>query len=606
MPPNDPASPPRRPLPQPVETGHKARRRFAPEPIEQTTRSSRKGQDGATAGEDAGEQLHDDTQATSRHRTLPQPVESSKTSSRARKFAPQLIETARRSRKRTDTLPAVLPSDRAEEYQPHELLHIPKHLRPSPTPPLNSPIASTERVPQLHESRFSAANLANRVDRRHSFRVPELPRIASSGSEEESNCPALSASPSARSEEPEPYKHATRIRESIEDRSSGYLLSLAARTAEKQLREQVLAAYPNEHDYEPVSHFAVDPDSDVSDPDDGHVRSSQGDRWKAMPHKRDSDAGWDVGQARQQRDQIRQQQKDHKGTRGAELDRRKFGRGPFADADVTALYAKAAQGEAKGADKQEWREMRKAASPPMAGGDLRFPKCRSPRQTRLDVSSYPISARFVRPTSPAEHSGLWTPGGGASRQGSTSGLWMGVCAASAQEELAPPKMLQSGLLTPGAERDDPFAQAPESHQNLPPSPPNSFEGKAGGIDDILRREQTIEEEFGDTFVTQVYNYLSLGYPSLASKFDIELSKITKVPVERLRRDDCNANAKGYIGAPEGTGSDIRGMQDGQCERWIALRLYVREWARQHPHMISRNDGANKEWGARARKGSWAL
>jgi len=167
-------------------------------------------------------------------------------------------------------------------------------------------------------------------------------------------------------------------------------------------------------------------------------------------------------------------------------------------------------------------------------------------------------------------------------------------------------MIQSGLLTPGEERDDPFTPALESKQQLPPSPPGSFENKAGRIDDVLQREKTIDEEFDDAFVTQIYNYLSLGYPSLAQKFDYELSKITKVPVETLRRDDCNANAKGYVGAPEGTGSDMRGMQEGHCERWIALRLYVREWARQHPHMLTTDDGPNKDWGARARKGSWAF
>ena len=634
MAPTDPASPPQRPLPQPVETTPKVRRRFAPEPVEQSTRSHRKEQDVSEIVDHAGDrspsvrrflpqpiemstkhsktpvtsdQAHDDTQKTSPHRTLPQPIESSKASSRARKFAPQLMETARRSRKRTDTLPAVLPSDRLDEYHPRDLLHIPKHLRPSPLPPVNSPAASTDKVPQLHESRFSSANLAKRESRRHSFRVPDLPRIASSESEEEAKRPSLSTAPSARSDEPEHYKHATRIRESVDDRSSGYLLALAAKTAEKQLREQVLAAYPNEHDYEPVDHFAVDRDSDLSDTEEGTGILWRRAHPKPMPHKRDSGTELDMADLRQHRDKMRQQGKDYKGTERVELDRRKLDNGPFIDHAETGLHAKAARGEEKGAEKQEWREMQNAASPPMAGMELQFPKCQSPRHTRLNVGSYPtpVGILNVRPSAD-EHSGLWTPGGGASRQGSQSGLWMGVCAASVQEVLQPPRMLQCGLLTPDVERDDPFLQAQESSQQLPPSPPSSLESKAGGIDDVIRRERTIEGEFDDAFITQVYNYLSLGYPSLASKFDYELSKITQIPVEQLRRDDSNANAKGYVGAPEGTGSDIRGMQEGQCERWAALRLYVREWARQHPHMLSRNGDANKDWGARARKGSWAI
>lgn len=623
---NDPASPPPRSLPQPVETSQKSRRKLGPEPVEHTARSNRKGEDGLALTGDtglparrllpqpietstknsktpvaSGEPLN--SRLTSPHNALPQPTESSKTSSKARKFAPQLLETARRSRKRNDTLPAILPSDKTDDYQPHELLHVPKHLRPSPIPPVNSPVVSTDQIPQLHESRFSSANLAKRTPRRHSFRVPELARIASSESEEELKSPPLSISPSAKPDTGEHYRHATRIRESVDEGSSGYLLALAAKAAQKQLREQVLAAYPNEHDHEPVDHFAVDRDSDT---EEGGRQPEGPSNRTAMRHKRDSDEEWDAAELRGNRDKLRSPEKDHKETVRIEWDRRKVGKGPFADAGETAMYANAAPGAEKGADKQEWRAMRKAASPPMAGGDLQFPKCQSPRQTRLDVGSYPLSSKSKARSPTTEHSGLWTPGGGASRQGSRSGLWMGVCALSAQEALAPPPMIRSGLLTPGEEHDDPFTPALGSKQQLPLSPPGSFENNAGCIDDVLQREKTIDEEFNDAFVTQIYNYLSLGYPSLAQKFDCEISKITKVPVETLRRDDCNANAKGYVGAPEGTGSDMRGMQEGQCERWMALRLYVREWARQHPHMLTRDDGPNKDWGARARKGSWAF
>lgn len=624
----------RRALPQPVETSQKTRRKFAPEPIEQTAKSMRRAKDGAPDNNEdnpvrrmlpqpteisskhysktpaTSDAAGDDNAVTSPDRNLPQPVESSKASSKAKKkFAPQLMETTRRSRKRTDTIPAILPSDKNEEYQPHQLLHIPKHLRPSPVPPVNSPIASSEKVPQLDESRFAAANLAKREPRRHSFRVPELARIASSESEEESKPPSPSNLSATRPDERDPYKHATHVRESADDRSSGYLLSLAAKVAEQQLRDQVLAAYPNEHDYERVAHFAVDQDSEASEDEEAEEGTGMPGRIdpSKIAHKnRDSAAGRDMAEMRQHQDELRQQHNDRESTKQTELDRRKSVKAPFADPAQTAMYAKAAVGGLKGADKQEWREMRKAASPPMAGGELKFPKCQTPRQTRLDVGSYPTAAKISRPSSPARHSGLWTPGGGASREGSASGLWMGVCAASAQEALAPPEVIQSGLLTPSAEQDDPFAQATGYHQQLPLSPPSSLEEKVDGIDNIIQREKTIEEEFNDAFITQIYNYLSLGYPALARKFDFELSKITKIPVEDLRRDDSNTNAKGYVGAPEGSGSDVRGMQDGQCERWLALRLYIREWARQQPNMAPKNEGGNKDWGATARKGSWAF
>lgn len=622
MPPNEPSSPPARLLPQPVETSPKVRRRFAPEPVETSTKSNRKAKDNLddhatppvrrflpqpieTSSKTSKQaESHDAGGETSPRRPPPQPVGSSMTSTKTRRFAPQLMETTRRSRKSTDLLPAILPSDKTDELAPTDLSFLPKHLRPSPVPPVNSPVVSSEHVPQLHESRFSSAALSRRTPRRHSFRVPELARIASSESDgaEESKVPSLSTTNSTNSDGIELYKHATRIRESVDDRSSGYLLSLAAKTAERQLREQVLAAYPNEHDYEPVDHFAVDRDSGESDVEGVGMLDGPSDK-KPAHHKENSAAGWDMYEMRQNRDVVKQQAEGQKTPEN--LDRRKSIK---SDAEyVGKPGGKAARDRQKGDDKQEWQAMRKAASPPMAGEDLKFPKCQSPRQTRLDVGSYPAAKRTSGVTSPAEHSGLWTPGRCPSRQGSNSGLWMGVCAASVQSALMSPKPIQSGLLTPEEEREDPLTvKQPQSNQLLPPSPPSSLEGKASCIDTVLQVEQEIEKEFCDAFITQIYNYLSLGYPALARKYDDELSKITRISVAELRRDDSQTNAKGYVGAPEGSGVDVRGMQEGQCERWCALRKYVREWARQQPNMMAQNAAANEDWGARARKGSWAI
>ena len=620
MPSNDEPS---RLLPQPIEASPRTLRRFAPQPVETTASKSNRvvtnqhddpkiapvrrflPQPIETSSKHTRHSgSHDVLGETSPRRPLPQPVESSKTATRTRKFAPQLMETTRRSRKRTDILPAVRQSDKTDELAPTNLSFSPKHLRPSPIPPVNSPIVSSDHVPQVSESRFSSAALNRRTPRRHSFRVPELSCIESSESEgpEESKAPSLSIPPSAKSDETEPYRHATRIRESVDDRSSGYLLSLAAKAAERQLREQVLAAYPNEHDYEPVDHFAIDRDSDGSDAEGVGMLNGPNDT-RAAREQRDSVTGWGMAEMHQHRDKLRQQNKGQKDAEHSGFDRRRSIKGDTEK--ITS--AKAAAGGYKGADKQEWQAMRKAASPPMAGEDLQFPKCQSPRQTRLDVASYPAVKKTSGDTSPAEHSGLWTPAGGASRQGSSSGLWMGVCAVSVQSVLLSPRPMQSGLLTPSEEREDPFAtESIGPKQLLPPSPPSSLEVTTGCIDTVLQIEQEIDKEFSDAFITQVYNYLSLGYPALARKYDDELSKITRISVEDLRRDDAQTNAKGYVGAPEGSGTDVRGMQEGQCERWCALRQYVREWARQQPNMVSPNAAANDDWGARARKGSWAI
>ena len=621
MPPNEPSSPSRRVLPQPIETSAKVRRRFAPQPVETSSKSNRNAKDQSedhaappvrrflphpneTSSKSSKQaESHDDAAGTSPRRPLPQPFESSLTSARARKFTPQLMETTRRSRKSTNILPTLLPSDKTDEPAPTDLSFLPKHLRPSPVPPTNSPVTSSDHVPQLHESHFSSAALSKRNTRRHSFRVPELARIASSESEggEESKVPYLSTSPSAKSEETEPYKHATRIRESVDDQSSGYLLSLAAKAAERQLREQVLAAYPNEHDYEPVDHFAVDRDSDGSDVESAEMVDGHNEKESAH-RKRDSATRWDGAETRHHPKVLGQHKKDQRDTEKPGLDRRKSLKGTVETAEQDGLRT-----GHKGEDKQEWKAMRKAASPPMAGENLIFPKCQSPRQTRLDVASYPAVKRTSGATSPTDHTGLWTPGRGTSRQGSTSGLWMGVCAASVQSALDSPKQIQSGLLTPSEERDDPFSTMTKGTDHLlPPSPPSSLEGQSNCIETVLQVEQEIDREFSDTFITQIYNYLSLGYPALARKYDGELSKITKISIDSLRRDDSRTNAKGYVGAPEGSGADVRGMQEGQCERWCALRSYVREWARQQPNMVSRTAAANEDWGARARKGSWAI
>ncbi|KAI4232061.1 MAG: hypothetical protein L6R40_007533 [Gallowayella cf. fulva] len=666
-----------RPLPQPIENTKRVQRRFAPEPTETTARSNRPPQSQEPSPADAANRprhilplpvgssvrsnrrsdQHNDTASPAAPTpvmpqsgtNLPQPIESTKSASRSRKFAPQLVETTSRQRKRGDTLPAVLDTDKTE-YSPAEPIHLHRHLpissRPPvlPIPPVNSPITSTDRVPQLNESRFSYASLSKRTtlessDRRHSFRRPELPSIASQTEEsdesDDSSCPSLSTTPSAESEENELRKHATR---GHGRKPTAYLLALAAQAAEKQLREQAMAAYPNEHSHEPVDHFAIDRE------DGGEEGVGLLARGATYPppvgtestaiSRRESHAGWDAAEMRKHKENLERERQEHRDRERSLATNREHSvkeskkehhhhghhhnhhhehghhehhhhhkRQP-SQAKEPATHRKFLGGHQKD---DQMKPMQKAASPPMAGQNLKFPRCQSPRQTRLDVGQHPgASVHFGTPKS-RDHSGLWTPQDCASRQNSSSGLWMGVCALSAQKP-AGPAMLQTGLLTPGVETDDPFVPISQnpSHQ-LPLSPPTSIgSSKTCCPDEMLNREKVIKEDFHDEFVTQVYNYLSLGYPALARKFDEELSKITRIPIEKLRQDDQHTNARGYVGAPEGTGCDLRGVQEGKCGRWTALRAYVTEWANQQPLMGSRNGAANEDWGARARKGSWAI
>lgn len=648
MAPSSPPSP-RRPLPQPVETTTKnTRRRFVPEPVETTARSSRAP---ASAGTDrtspkprrflpqpvetsvknskkdkaVDDGLRQDFtgMTSSAHRPLPQPIESKP---KPRKFSPQLIETVKRSRKSCDTLPAVLHSDKTEASpddpdHPHRQLR----LRPCalPIPPKNSLVASTDNVPSVPESRFTSSKLSEKATRRHSFRVPDLPSIQSVAEEgEESSCPSLSTSQSANSVQTGLYKHASRVRECWHDKTSEYLLSLAAQAANKQLREQAMAAYPNEHDHEPVDHFAFDRDSDESDGAKGEGRLSRDaprhvdGADQGLKHSMGHADGWSMAEMRRHQEKLNKERKDRNVTKQPELARQLSVKAAIHNKPKDVQHATGATGAPKNII-GGWQKgvgmapMRNAASPPMAGENLKFPKCQSPRQTRLDVTQHHHKSNSSGSATPEERSGLWTPNGGTSRKNTTSGLWMGVCAASTQNALVPPKLVQTGLLTPAVERDDPFsARLPSTNQQLPPSPPSSLESETLCLDRILAQEEDLkrdlEREFNDAFVTQVYNYLSLGYPSMARKYDSELCKITKVPLVQLRQDDEHTNAKGYVGAPEGDGVEVSGVQDGQCGRWLALRLYIREWAKQQPGMVEREGVASNDWGARARKGSWAI
>ncbi|KAL8921250.1 MAG: hypothetical protein Q9172_004130 [Xanthocarpia lactea] len=672
------SSPSTRPLPQPVEHTKRVPRRFAPEPVETSARSHRppQGLDQSPVVDDANprrrrilpqpvESSARSSKISDRHSnnndrastvapsdvisperpTPPQPIEPNKSSAKSRSFAPQLLETTSRQRKRGDTLPAVLDSDKTE-YSPGGPIHLPRHLRVPrpgvlPVPPDNSPIVSTDQVPQLHESRFSYASLSKQTgldssDRRHSFRRPELPSIPSQTEESEdsdaSSTSSLSTTPSLESEESDLRKNASKAQGG---KTSGYLLALAAQAAERQLREQAMAAYPNECMHEYVDHFAIDREDGGEEGVGLLSRSATypspaGNESISSVSRRESHAGWDAAEMRKHKENLERQRKEHKERERAMATNRK---NPVKETmkehhhghhhhhhhghhehhhhkrQLSQTKNQAAKNNVIGGLQKDdqMKPMHKAASPPMAGQNLKFPKCQSPRQTRLDVGQHPGVSLHVGTSVSREHSGLWTPPGGASRQNSKSGLWMGVCALSAQKPVGP-AIIQTGLLTPAVERDDPFnPQGQASTKTLPPSPPISDgSSKISCLDEILNREKAIEEDFDDSFVTQVYNYLSLGYPALARKYDHELSKITRIPMDNLRQDDTHTNAKGYVGAPEGTGCDLRGVQEGHCERWTALRLYVTEWAKQQPRMGGRDGGANEDWGARARKGSWAI
>ncbi|KAG6324180.1 hypothetical protein E4U22_003353 [Claviceps purpurea] len=276
---------------------------------------------------------------------------------------------------------------------------------------------------------------------------------------------------------------------------------------------------------------------------------------------------------------------------------------------------------------------RPTVSPPMLGKDLTFRLCPSPKQTKLETD-HP----FFRNES-TKHDQRDVTGQG--------GLWQGYCFRSESNAgcyVVPSSAQGPNMLVtpypPGSPRDhltggqksqsiteEPKSMLSSSSSSSASHPPESStttnphatvaprtshpKPSSGlhllhGLDDRLRREKAqlerdekIASEFGDDFVTQVYNYLSLGYPAMAHSFDEELSKISRVSVEDLCQDDAKQMAKGHIfemnlqETPE----------EERCPRWKALRIYIGEWARQHPNLDNLDGVA---WGVRERRGSWAI
>ncbi|KAK1997332.1 hypothetical protein LX36DRAFT_578644 [Colletotrichum falcatum] len=262
----------------------------------------------------------------------------------------------------------------------------------------------------------------------------------------------------------------------------------------------------------------------------------------------------------------------------------------------------------------EFRKMRKAASPPMLGKDLVFRKCPSPKQTKLEPD-HPFSEG---PT--AEEKNRDCTG--------EAGLWRGYCFRNSESDQAivpshlhGPRMLHTPL--PPTTSADPFAAAfakgsvtdePGSHNAFHTLATGAVEyrrrsGEAkglhmvAGLEERLKREKALEEkiasEFDDTFITQVYNYLSLGYPAMARAFDEELSKISHMSIEELEVDDAKQMASGHLMTP----AEAEMAEENRCPRWKALKTYIFEWARQHPDLDSLDPLA---WGVRERRGSWAI
>ncbi len=602
----------RRFAPEPVETTVKSSRRLLPEPVETTARTSR---DKHPVRVDGESKAGSGAQPTERglncvknsiggakvgvtQEARPQPSESPK--SPRRRFAPQLIETAKRSRKAGDTAPAVLPSDKTE-VTPGDPKSGTKSTRrkreheSQKTENERNHVSTSQKVeePQLRPPLGRSGSRGTL--RKHSFRVPALESIESSDSDD-SNVPSLATSLSTSSDLSSQYKHFKPTREGADDRVSDYLLHLATRSAEKQLEEQAMAAFPNPDHHEHVDHF-MDRESD-DDETIGLEREGSG-----------SEVNWDLRAMLQHHDKLQRERQERRRSTG--LDRTSTmsstDSGPYGDPTAGFFFRSETPVSARDPIGGWQRDhsldrMRSAACPPMLGGDIKFARCDSPVLADFDAALETPTSSIQSPSPTTNGAGLWQYPARCTLHtsdgpdpGSSIGLWRGLCDVRAQPSTLGP----NGLMTPRLRPDDcPECVASPSYFELSPSPP-----EATSIDQRLAVEKAIQDEFDDAFVTQVYNYLSLGYPALARKFDPELSKISGTSVADLRQDDCLAQSRGYIRLGEGENGAMGRVAEETCVRWHALRIYIWEWARQQPLMSALEPGV----GAVAiRRGSWAI
>lgn len=261
----------------------------------------------------------------------------------------------------------------------------------------------------------------------------------------------------------------------------------------------------------------------------------------------------------------------------------------------------------------EFEVMRRAASPPLLGGDLVFPRCESPETCRLTTDvPFAQCALEARKRDPTQKCGLWggycfkvkeeapsvvdanklTPPGHA-------GLWPGRGSTGPQAHAdvpsppPTPRGMWAALRTP-----TPPSQGLNPFQNIPvPMEPPAEPAKTPLTPE--EKERRVEAEFTDAFVTQVYNYLSLGYPVTARDFDDELSASSGISVEELRSQDEEVMRRGHVCDFEVE----KCPAERQCPRWRALKEYVKGWARGQENLdVGRKWGAGVGvWGAR---GSW--
>lgn len=610
------------------------RRRFAPVPIETTFESVRKSTNNS--------QKHSQPQP---HQIGPNPELTPEPSPRSpspvapqwrerRRFKPQLIETSRRARRVGDVQPATRPADKTDitPYTKNIYTAKPKHRRkhddaPDDEPPRRMP--PTRRETEEEAVKEYLLELAAKEAERQ-IQEAALAVFPNSRAREGGAVHFFFRESSGSDESPESTSPVATQNNNLSKhrrKSSSLGLGWWHQHMQEHVAKLAKIEKPDEVAVEEDTLMRSDSDLDMMDfsapPDPLWTTSKKA----SVDYDYDYDRSDSMSEALagMRRDQYTTSQP--KGPPTGPSD-------PFDDDDMTDMSAPGtrqpetyptsrapAQGPfgrpfggfgPKGDDAKA-QQLRQMASPPMLGGDLVFRTCPSPKLTKLEPE-HP----FVEPMTEVKHRDMTGQGG----------LWRGYCFRTESDEnfVVPPPLEASAMLatpampsTPGEPENGAISEEPASV--FASGPDGANVGKAEhrvkngqakglhmlhGLDERLRtekahaeRNERIAQEFDDHFVTQVYNYLSLGYPSMARGFDEELSKISLVSVEDLEANDARQLAKGHMlemnleETPE----------EDRDPRWKALRIYITEWARQRGDLDNLDRLA---WGVRERRGSWAI
>lgn len=264
-------------------------------------------------------------------------------------------------------------------------------------------------------------------------------------------------------------------------------------------------------------------------------------------------------------------------------------------------------------DPAQLKKLRKAAAPPMLGKDLVFRTCPSPQMTRLEPTHAFDKHQAAIAHRDVNGGGLW--GGFCCKDESENGEHSLACSGQPGMNMLktpfPPGTPEEAMEDVQHVSEEPDSLVDPMEITKAAAEDRAQNGEGNGLHTLhglgpvpqiseaqTEEDRRIAEEFTDEFVTQVYNYLSLGYPAMASAFDEELSKISHISVADLRAMDVKQMAQGHMlemkleETPE----------DERCPRWRALKKYITEWAKQHPDLNT----TPQSWGVRERRGSWAI